>query len=712
MMNKILESTLMLRASGKCGKRLVAVLLGSSALWIAVAQNAGGTSNQDLLRAAKEEWLTYGRDYAETHHSPLDQINTKNVQGLGLAWSYDTGSYAGQIEGTPLVANGTLYGTLTWSVVFAVDARTGKEKWRWDPQIPQQTFVTDERGIRYRRGPSLCCGPVNRGVALYQGKIYVGLLDGRLVALNAETGKPIWSVQTTSKEDDYSITGAPRIVKGRVIIGNSGAEFGVRGFVSAYDAETGKQVWRTYTVPGDPTLPFESKALEAAAKTWNGPWWKYGGGGTAWDGMAYDPELDLLYIGTGNGSPWPRDIRSPGGGDNLYLCSILAIRPDTGDYVWHFQTTPADNWDYASTQPLILTDLTINGRKRKVIMQAPKNGFFYVVDRVTGEFISAEAFTRVNWATGIDPKTGRPIETPEANYDTEGAMMSPGSDGAHNWQSMAWNPATGLVYIPGQETSSLYAREPDFQHQVGRMNLGRRRVARPPSASTTPAASVAPAPRRGPQIVGTGAQQQGAFLVAWDPVAQKERWRIRFAQPGITSGALSTAGNLVFHGSNDGTFSAYTADRGEKLWSVQLAAGFANPITYMLDGKQYVSVLTGRSGSQAPGRVYTFALDAKSPIPSMNPPPESADPLRLAAAATVLAEFERAGLPAAPGRELMQKLCVGCHAPNVITKFRQSEEGWRLTVRDMVNRGMPGTPEQREVVIKYLAEHLGPASSQ
>jgi len=648
-----------------------------------------------------QEWAVYGRDNAETHYSPLDQINANNVQRLGLVWAFDTWSYAGQIEGTPLVSNGILYGTLPWSVVIALDARTGKLKWRWDPQIPHETFVTDERGVRFRRGPSMCCGPVNRGVALYQGKVFVGTLDNRLVALNAETGKEVWTVQVASKEDDYTITGAPRVIKGKVILGNSGAEFGVRGFIAAWDPNSGKQIWRFWIVPGDPTLAFENKAMEVAAKTWNGPFWKYGGGGTPWDGMAYDPDLDLLYIGTGNGSPWARDIRSPGGGDNLYLACILALRPDTGAYVWHFQTTPKDNWDYASTQPLILTDLTIQGRRRKVIMQAPKNGFFYVVDRVTGEFISAQPFTKVTWATGVDSKTGRPIETLEAAYGAVGATISPGSDGAHNWHAMSWNPATGLVYIPGQETSGVYSRDPDFAHQIGRFNTGRNR-------SPAPNAPPPPARPSGPISVGAGgAQQQGAYLVAWDPIAQKEHWRIRFERPGVTGGTLSTAGNLLFHGSNDGGFAAYTPDKGEKLWSIPLAPGFANPITYTLDGKQYVTVLTGRSGSQAaPARVYTFALDAKTPIPSMSPAP---NPQELTSGAvTVLAEFDRAGLPDAPGRELIQQLCAGCHQPTVVTRFRQSEDGWRRTVSAMANRGMPGTTEQQEVVIRYLTRYLGP----
>jgi PQQ-dependent dehydrogenase (methanol/ethanol family) len=648
----------------------------------------------------------YGLNTSETHYSPLNQINVENVKQLGLVWASDSKSYAGQIEGTPLMVNGTIYGTLPWSIAFALDARTGKERWRWDPQIPHETFVTDERGVKYRRGPSMCCGPVNRGVAYYQGKVFLGTLDNRLVALDAETGKQVWSTAVASREDDYTITGAPRVIKGKVIIGNAGAEFGVRGFVAAFDPSTGKQIWWFWIVPGDPTLPFENRAMEVAAKTWNGPYWKYGGGGTPWDGMAYDSALDLLYIGTGNGSPWPRDIRSPGGGDNLYLACILALRPDSGEYVWHFQETPKDSWDYASTQPLVLADLSIGGRMRKVIMHAPKNGFFYVVDRVTGEFISARPFTKVTWASGVDPKTGRPIETAEAAYGLGGSTISPGSDGAHNWHAMAFNPMAGLVYIPGQETSGTYSFDPDFQHQIGRMNTGRRRGPVGGRGGGPPQNIQGAARPRGPIAVGAGGgQQQGAFLVAWDPVTENERWRIRFDHPGVTGGTLSTAANLVFHGSNDGSFSAYTADTGEKLWSVQLAPGFANPITYMLDGKQYVSVLTGRGGSQAaPGRVYTFALGVKGSVPSMTPEPNPEEMKEIAV--TVSAEFDSAGLPNGPGRELIQQLCGGCHSPTVVTRFHQSEEAWRQTVNDMANRGMPGTAEQREAIVKYLAANL------
>lgn len=661
-------------------------------------------------------WSMYGGDTAETHYSPLTQITTENVARLKLAWSGNLEAFPGQLQGTPLVVDGTIYTTGPWSVVVAVDARTGKVKWRWDPQIPHPTFKTDARGLRTRLGPSLCCGPVNRGVAYHDGKVYVGTLDSRLVALDARTGRTVWSTQVASKVDDYSITSAPRIIKGKVITGISGSEFGVRGFVAAYDAQTGRQAWRFWTVPGDPSLGFENEAMERAARTWNGPWWKYGGGGTPWDGMAYDPELDLLYVGTGNGSPWSRELRSPGGGDNLYLCSILALRPDTGEYVWHYQTTPADNWDYASTQPIVLADLKMDGRVRKVLMQAPKNGFFYVIDRATGAFISAQPFTKVTWASGVDQKTGRPIETADANYGTTGTRLSPGSDGAHSWHAMAWHPGARLVYIPGQDTTGTYAWDPDFQHQMGRMNTGRPRNRPAPADAATHPGGAAPAPvtpaapvRRGPQIVGAGGgQQQGAFLVAWDPLTQTEKWRLTFERPGITGGTLATAANLLFHGSNDGSFSAYTADTGRKLWSVMLAPGFANPVTYMLDGVQYVTVATGRSGTQAPGRLYTFAVDATGTMPSMDPVPPPEDPSGINTAEAIEAEFDRVGLPKDPARTLVQQMCAGCHPPTVVTRIRQPEDAWRETVANMASRGMPATAEQRDLIVRYLGRHRGP----
>jgi quinohemoprotein ethanol dehydrogenase len=568
-------------------------------VWVAGAQQSKSANKRvddDALKnAAKnsDEWVTYGRDYAETHFSPLKQIDTTNVSRLGLAWSWNTESpKGGRIEATPLMSNGVMYGSLAWGVLFAVDARTGQFKWRWDPEIPREHIS------------NLCCGPVNRGVALYRGKVYAGLVDGRLVALDQETGKVLWQVKTT-ENDDTILTGAVRIVKGKVIVGNSGAEQAVRGYFSAYDAETGKRAWRFYTVPGDPSKPFEQPELAMAAKTWHGEWWKMGGGGTVWDAMAYDPDLDILYVGTGNGGPWDRNVRSPGGGDNLFLGSIVAVKPETGKLVWYFQETPGDTWDYTSVQSIILTDLTINGRQRKVLLHAPKNGFFYVLDRTNGEFISGEKYAkRVTWAHGLDKK-GRPIEAEGARFDKTSVLVSPSSGGAHNWVPMSFSPLTKLVYIPGNEGSRTFAPNPNFVYKPGGRNTAMAGDTRPMGADGL----LGPAARVEPGIEPEGADKEpkasGSFLLAWDPVTEKERWR---NTPGASGGGgtLATAGNLVFQGS-----SAYNAETGEKLWDAKLGVN-VTPISYMLDGKQYVSLFAGLYPSS---RLFTFVLDGKEPIP-------------------------------------------------------------------------------------------------
>jgi len=533
-----------------------------------------------LQKPRDGDWLSYGRDWAETHHSPLTQIDQSNVGRLAQALSIEVGS-EGKVETTPLVFEGVLYGTSTWTSVYAIDLRTKKLKWQWDPGLVRGGFAA--------MGPRACCGPVNRGVALYDERVYVGLLDGRLVALDAETGRPIWSVQTTPPNSDYTITGAPRIAKGRVVIGQGGAEYGVRGFLGAYDAQTGKLAWKFHVVPGDPSKPFEDEALARAAKTWSGEWWKYGGGGTPWDGIAYDPELNLIFVGTGNGSPWNAQHRSPGGGDNLYLSSIVALNADTGKYVWHYQTTPGDNWDFNAAQPMILADLTVANQPRKVLMQAPKNGFFYVIDRTNGKLISGEAYAYTSWATGIDKVTGRPKETEQARYRLTPVRLSPSPVGAHHWPPMAFNPSTGLVYYPGQETSMAVAMDERFEFSEGQWNTGIKmsgQVKQPPP----------PDPKAPPQ---------GGFLVAWDPVANRQAWRIPFQPSG---GALSTAGQLVFVGNSSGKFFALDPVSGKTLWETQLLpGGVATPISYELDGRQFIAVMAGI----AKGRVYAFSLDGQ-----------------------------------------------------------------------------------------------------
>jgi len=397
------------------------------------------TADIDAVRIAAAdgnaaEWVTHGRTYGEQRFSPLDKVNVSNAGQLGLAWSFDLPENRG-IEATPLVADGVMYTTSSWSIVRAFDAKTGKLIWEFDPKVPRKT------------GVKACCDSVNRGVALWEGRVYFGALDGRLISLDAKTGKQVWSTVTVDQSKPYTITGAPRVIKGKVLIGNGGAELGVRGYLSAYDARNGKLLWRFYTVPGEqPTDDAASdEAMKIARPTWKGEFWKVGGGGTVWDSMAYDPDLDLLYIGVGNGSPWNRDIRSPGGGDNLFLSSIVALKPDTGKYVWHYQTTPGESWDYTATQHIILADLTIGGKPVKALMQAPKNGFFYVIDRTNGKLISADNYVPVSWATGVDPATGRPVETPNARYGSGPALAMPGPLGGHNWQPMAYSPKTNLV---------------------------------------------------------------------------------------------------------------------------------------------------------------------------------------------------------------------------------------------------------------------------
>ncbi|MDO8902503.1 MAG: PQQ-dependent dehydrogenase, methanol/ethanol family, partial [Phenylobacterium sp.] len=502
------------------------IALGCAALLSACQETPGPKDvDQARLEAAEgnAEWLSYGRSYSEQRFSPLTQINTESVGELGLAWSYEFDTDRGQ-EATPIVKDGVLYTTTAWSKVYAFDAATGALKWSYDPK------VAGEKAF------DACCDVVNRGVAVWGGRVYVGALDGRLIALDAATGAEAWSVQTTDTAKPYTITGAPRVVKGKVLIGNGGAEYGVRGYLSAYDAETGALVWRFFTAPNPDGQPdgaaSDAILAEKAAGTWFGEGWKAtGGGATVWDSMAYDPKLDLLYVGVGNGTPWNHEKRSDGQGDNLFVSSILALKPDTGQYVWHYQTTPGESWDYTATQHIILSDLTIEGQTRQVLMQAPKNGFFYVLDRATGELISAEPYVPITWATGVDKATGRPIETPGARYKDGPVLQIPAPFGAHNWHPMAFNPQTGLVYIPAQVVPFAYVDDPAYKHQPGAWNIGTGFLA---NALPDDAA----------QMAGLKAMVRGQ-LIAWDPVAQKARWTVE--HPFFwNAGVLTTAGGLVF----------------------------------------------------------------------------------------------------------------------------------------------------------------------
>ncbi len=545
-------------------------------------------------------WLSTGRTYDEQRFSPLTKINEDNVADLGLAWYFDVDTNRA-MEATPLVADGVMYVSVPWSVVYALDAVTGELLWSFDPETPRSW------------GVNACCDVPNRGVALWNDKVYVATFDGYLIAIDAQTGKQVWKTDTIARTAPYTITGAPRVFKGKVIIGNGGAEYGVRGYVSAYDAETGEQLWRTYTVPGDPAAGFESEAMERAADTWTGEWWKFGGGGTAWDSFAYDPELDLMYVGAGNGSPWNREMRSPGGGDNLFLASILALDPDDGSYAWHYQTTPGETWDYTATQHMILADLDIDGAERKVIMQAPKNGFFYVIDRETGEFISGDPFIAVNWATHIDPDTGRPVEVPGARYEYAHAIVFPGAWGGHNWHPMSYSPQSGLVYIPLIGNSEAFASPDEFTFTDSQLNT---------AVDWKTVATVSPDEIATHPVIS-------ARVSAWDPVARKEVFRIESGN-GWNAGLLSTAGNLVFQGEANGEFEAYRATDGQMLWKAHAGTGIqAAPISFEVDGEQYVTVVGGWGGSlglftgdpgpnpdqNAVGRILTYKLSGEKTLP-------------------------------------------------------------------------------------------------
>lgn len=590
-------------------------------------------------RSNGDNWLGYGRTYDEQRYSPLNAINDSNVKNLGVEWYLDLPNDR-SLTGTPLAVDGVLYFNGSYNVTRAVDAKTGKVLWTYDPD------VVGHAGERLK-----ILWDWNRGIAFWKGRVFIATIDGRLIAVDAETGKEVWTVQTFDPKQPLFITGAPKVFKDKVIIGNGGTEWGGgRGFVTAYHTETGEQAWRFYIVPGNPADGFEDNAMKMAAKTWTGEWWKYGGGGHVWNGITYDPEFNHIYLGTGNGSPWNQKIRSPDGGDNLFLCSVVALDADTGKYKWHYQTTPGETWDYNSSMDIVLAELEVEGRMAKAILHAPKNGFFYIINRSNGKLLSARKYARADWASEVDMKTGRPIERKGARYEDGEEVVWPSPFGAHNWHAMSYNQQTKLMYIPIIEMPGLFsdnhidvqAWESPFWNFDAAVAFGEEHV--PPDA-------------------GTGA------LRAWDPWRQEKVWEIPL--PGVWNpGTVTTAGNLVFQGRADGTFYAYSADKGEVLWHTDLGLGVsAPPITYTVDGKQYISLLVGwgGAGSATPGfvggkhgwaygvhtrRLVTFSLDGKKVLPKQ-PPPLQPQPLQAA--------FKVDHELADKGTDVYVDWCMMCH---------------------------------------------------
>ncbi|HTC53829.1 MAG TPA: PQQ-dependent dehydrogenase, methanol/ethanol family [Steroidobacteraceae bacterium] len=672
-----------------------------------------------LLGAGGEgdNWLTYGRTYDEHRFSPLQQINAANVSGLKPAWHFVLPVDARAQESTPLIIDGVMYVTAAWSHVYALDAATGALKWTYDPKVPGHT------------GVDACCDVVNRGLAAWQGRLYLGTLDGRLVALDAASGMPVWEVRTIPEGSRATITGAPRIIKGKVIIGNGGGEESGRGFVSAYDAESGRLIWRFYTVPGKPGLK-DGAASDAilekvARRTWRGQWWQGGGGGTVWDAMAYDPQLDLLYFGTDNGGPWNKKFRSPGTSDDLFITSIIAVRADSGEYVWHFQNTPGEMWDYSATQSLVLADLTIGGQLRHVIMQAPKNGYFYVLDRQTGKPISIHQYVdALNWAQGVDPLTGRPKINPEALYDHTGKpwVGAPGPAGGHNWMPMSFSPQTGLVYVPVIEVSFPYIGQQTYHPTTLTFNVGIDQ-----NAGSLP---------QDPVIKAAALKGLKGHLSAWDPVAQKEVWRVAVPYP-WNGGTLATAGHVVYEGDAMGKFNAYGDADGKLLWSVQTGTGIlAPPVSYAVNGKQYIAVEAGWGGAFALSagelalrtqinrgnvpRILVFSLDG---MDTLAPVP--------AASTEVLAKLPELGNAAqvAQGKLLYHTFCGNCHGDTAVSggtmpDLRYSaalrdDEGFQKIVHDgvleakgMVAFGSLLTPAKIELIRAYVTHRVNESMAE
>jgi quinohemoprotein ethanol dehydrogenase len=655
-------------------------------LTLLLSASAAGAS-VDLVGAAGD-WPHHGGGADESGYSRLDQINATNVSKLALAWSLDLPGEV-TLEATPLAVDGVLYFTGSYAAVYAVDGATGKLRWKYDPQ----TWKHNPAKMHYSFA-------VNRGAAYADGRVFAAALDGRLFALDAKSGKLLWSVETVERNSMETVTGAPRTFNGKVIIGSTGGDFGMRGYVAAYDGATGRQVWRFYTVPGRPEENRGDPAMERAAKTWSGPYWNTGTGGTVWNGITFDAELNRLYIGVGNGAPYDVATRSPGDGDNLYLASIVALDANTGKYVWHYQANPREAWDYKCAANIVLATLAIDGKPRKVLLQSPTNGFFYVLDRESGKLISAEKTGKVTWAERIDLATGRPVEVPNIRYETGELIIWPSPIGTHNWQDMSFSPRSGLVYIPYMQVGARFSKGPPWPGAVsiGGLSIGWQMADRED---------------------GKGA------LLAWDPARQRARWKVQHDTI-WNGGTLATAGDLVFQGTADGYFSAYDATTGKRVWQFNAGLGIiAAPISFAVAERQYVAVLVGYGGSAsigsnimhagwkytAPRRLLTFALDGNARLPASAPPDMSVnavdDPaIQLRDADVAAGRDQFLACAICHGRELVS---AGGPAPDLReSRLALNPESFWSVVHDgtLLAKGMPRfetlTREQVMQIYAYI----------
>ena len=563
----------------------------------------GNVTDSRVINSPSDEpgsWLTYGQNFKEQRFSELTQINTDTIARLGLAWTTQIGDYNMRMQGTPLVVDGVMYVSNGWSVIYALDATTGEEIWKYDPEV-------DRSYIRLA-----CCGPAhNRGVAVYEGKVFVGTFDGRLIAVNAENGEEVWDVDTWIPEGlgRFNITGAPRAAAGKVYIGQGSGESGHRrGYVTAYDADTGEVSWRFFLVPGDPSQPFEHPEMELAAQTWGGEWWKYGGGGTAWNSLVYDEEFNSLYIGVGNGAPWPREIRSPGGGDDLFLSAIVSVDVETGRMNWYYQTTPGDNWDYSSAMDMALGEIEFGGEMRKVVLQAPKNGFFYVIDREDGELLRALPYTEgIDWATHVDMETGRPVENPDVVYESEPQWIMPANSGAHNWEPQSWDNELGLMYFYYHDIANFYSLDEGFV-ETGEYEIRERGLSLGWGEGEYR--------RRLIEEAGPRPESQ-AYIGAFDPITGGYKWRHEL-ESDYNGGVVATRGGLLFHPEGTGEFSARDTDDGEILWRYNAPGTFRSTsvMTYQVGGDQYVAtMMNGNRAIDLGGTVLAFKLDGNLDLP-------------------------------------------------------------------------------------------------